>query len=399
MAGPWLYSIKSDKGTFKLSDARIAVNVENYRKLVENGRIVEDDRWGVHKYKSVEIGDELYICTRDDDQGIIGFAVVEEVRPKTDAAEWIQANPELGSFHAILRLRFDLEKCRALLEKPVPPSVVKRWGLFLRTNVVSLSDHSTELYSHLPWTNSNQNRPVTAAGDGPERDIWGFRTGTGAAAINSILLAAERPLNVEEIQVLVRERGLTERGAVTEHLWTLRQRGLVTRTPEGFVRTSNSDESKPRLNAEESGEDFNEIGPYTPDNVDRRLFVERQIAVRRGQQAFRNALRKRYGDQCQITKCSVLAVLEAAHINPYRGEADHHVENGVILRADIHTLFDLDLLGIHPDSLRIELHPDVASDYMELRDTVLNCPHGYGPSVEQLEIRYQSFTERCQKPA
>ena len=89
-----------------------------------------------------------------------------------------------------------------------------------------------------------------------------------------------------------------------------------------------------------------------PDKEDRRGLIWRQIKERRGQQSFRDALRKRYGDRCLVTGCRLLDVLEAAHIRPYRGENDNYVGNGLLLRADIHTLFDLNLLGIEPQQMR-----------------------------------------------
>jgi hypothetical protein len=243
---------------------------------------------------------------------------------------------------------------------------------------------SSRLNAHLPWQVSNG-----------AKDAWGYRIGTGAAAIDTILLVATGPLTEEQIVPLVREYGLKERGAVGKHLWELKHRGLITRTPEGFVRTRSSAEILHRLDASDANYDgSDEVAPYRPDNVDRRTLVERQIAIRRGQQKFRNVLRERYGDQCLITGCRVLAVLEAAHINPYRGEHDHHVENGLLLRADIHTLFDLDLLGIEPDELTIELHPSIESEYAALAGKRLKCPNGTCPSREQLEIRYESFRQR-----
>ncbi|EAN8121017.1 HNH endonuclease, partial [Salmonella enterica] len=48
-----------------------------------------------------------------------------------------------------------------------------------------------------------------------------------------------------------------------------------------------------------------------------------------------------------------LQVLEAAHIHPYLGEKTNVVSNGLLLRADVHTLFDLGLLWVNPADLRI----------------------------------------------
>src|SRR5205823_2979542 len=67
-------------------------------------------------------------------------------------------------------------------------------------------------------------------------------------------------------------------------------------------------------------------------------------ASRQGQFAFRAALIEAYGGRCAMTGCDILEVLEAAHIVPYRGPSTNAVSNGLLLRADIHTLFDLGLI-------------------------------------------------------
>lgn len=87
--------------------------------------------------------------------------------------------------------------------------------------------------------------------------------------------------------------------------------------------------------------------------VDAREKVERSIAVRRGQAAFRNGLIEIYGGKCAITGCDALPALEAAHIAPYKGEQWNHPANGILLRADIHTLFDLNLITIDPETLDV----------------------------------------------
>lgn len=139
-----------------------------------------------------------------------------------------------------------------------------------------------------------------------------------------------------------------------------------------------------------------QLAEFAPQDGDERALIERQIRERRGQQSFRNDLRKRYGDRCLVTGCKVLGVLEAAHIKPYQGEKDNHPENGLLLRADIHTLFDLDLLGIEPQSLRIELHPDLAESaaYKHLASKTLRCPDKRRPSIDALKLRYKLFQER-----
>jgi hypothetical protein len=135
---------------------------------------------------------------------------------------------------------------------------------------------------------------------------------------------------------------------------------------------------------------------YLAQEGDRRAVIQRQIRERRGQQAFRDALRSRYGERCLVSGCRLLDVLEAAHIKPYRGEDDNHVENGLLLRADIHTLFDLNLLGVEPEGLLVKMHPALMSDphYASFAEKQLLCATDCRPSAAALRARYKEFTDR-----
>lgn len=55
-----------------------------------------------------------------------------------------------------------------------------------------------------------------------------------------------------------------------------------------------------------------------------------------------------YRGRCAVTGCDATWALEAAHLRPYRGPESNTVTNGLLLRSDIHTLFDLRLLAIDP---------------------------------------------------
>jgi hypothetical protein len=112
------------------------------------------------------------------------------------------------------------------------------------------------------------------------------------------------------------------------------------------------------------------------------------IVRRRGQPAFRKALLAEYESRCVVTGCNVTALLEAAHISPYKGERTNVIENGLLLRADIHTLFDLQLMCIEPDKLTVCLHPDLHStEYAHLQGVLIKqAKSATGcPSVEALK--------------
>ena len=67
---------------------------------------------------------------------------------------------------------------------------------------------------------------------------------------------------------------------------------------------------------------------------------------REGQAEFRKQLITAYGGKCAVTGNMVTAVLEAAHITPYKGEDSNHVSNGLLLSAKLHILFDRGLIAV-----------------------------------------------------
>lgn len=99
---------------------------------------------------------------------------------------------------------------------------------------------------------------------------------------------------------------------------------------------------------------------------DARVAARGAIMRRQGQGRFRQQLLDAYAGRCCMTACDVEPVLEAAHISPYRGAHTNRVWNGLLLRADLHTLFDLDRLTVLPDGV-IRLDPTLSSSaYAEL---------------------------------
>lgn len=86
--------------------------------------------------------------------------------------------------------------------------------------------------------------------------------------------------------------------------------------------------------------------PELDTEMDARVWMLRAVVMRQGQPAFRAALIQAYEGRCAVTGCSAVDVLEAAHIVPYRGEHTQRTDNGLLLRADIHTLFDLGCLWV-----------------------------------------------------
>lgn len=88
--------------------------------------------------------------------------------------------------------------------------------------------------------------------------------------------------------------------------------------------------------------------------------------VRPEQAAFRAALMTRYGGKCAISGCRIEPILQAAHILPFSEyiEFRNDPTNGLLLRADVHILFDKSLLSINPETYKVVLSPKLqASSY------------------------------------
>jgi len=73
------------------------------------------------------------------------------------------------------------------------------------------------------------------------------------------------------------------------------------------------------------------------------------ITPRLGQGIFSLEVRDAYQSACAVTREHSTPVLEAAHILPYSRGGEHRVDNGILLRRDLHRLFDLGYVTITPD--------------------------------------------------
>ena len=73
-----------------------------------------------------------------------------------------------------------------------------------------------------------------------------------------------------------------------------------------------------------------------------------------------------------MTGCDAVKAQEDAHIVPYRGPETNHVTNGILLRSDRHTLFDLGMVAIDTTIMTLMLDSRIAnSSYMEFSGTFI----------------------------
>lgn len=122
------------------------------------------------------------------------------------------------------------------------------------------------------------------------------------------------------------------------------------------------------------------------------------ILPRLGQGLFRIVVTDAYSRRCAITGERTLPVLEAAHIKPYAMAKRHEVSNGLLLRSDLHRLFDDGYLTVDPQnrqvvvSKRIKEEFENGKEYYNLEGRVLREPAEpwARPSAENLEYHAYS---------
>lgn len=187
-----------------------------------------------------------------------------------------------------------------------------------------------------------------------------------------------------ELLVFLRKRKYEHPGAGFKYLGPFDYVSHSGEGPTSFVLQRHTP-GTPIIAATVADEDV-----FDPANIDdARQRISRTIAQRRGQRAFRDALLAAYEGRCAISGCSVVDVLEAAHIHPYRGPETNKVVNGLLLRADLHTLFDCGLLAIDPASMTVLVAPSLRqSDYGAFHGRKLLIPQqqAHRPSRDALAM-------------
>lgn len=112
--------------------------------------------------------------------------------------------------------------------------------------------------------------------------------------------------------------------------------------------------------------------------------------ARRGQAAFRAKLIDLYG-RCPLSRCTTLAALEAAHVRQVSGGGADRPSNGILLRADLHKLFDGNLIAIDPKNGEVAVSASCGSEYRKLlARAVFRAPAG-GPKLGDFKERWAQF--------
>ncbi|MBI2677258.1 MAG: HNH endonuclease [Candidatus Koribacter versatilis] len=126
--------------------------------------------------------------------------------------------------------------------------------------------------------------------------------------------------------------------------------------------------------------------------VETQRYGQPQIFLPRlGQGAFRVLVTDSYLRKCALSSSHILHILEAAHIKPFSQGGTHSPTNGLLLRQDIHTLFDRGYITVTPE-LRVEVSRRIreefnnGEDYYKMQGRPINLPElrQLQPSLEAL---------------
>jgi putative restriction endonuclease len=102
------------------------------------------------------------------------------------------------------------------------------------------------------------------------------------------------------------------------------------------------------------GTPWHKIGP---------VFGQPRLApYRMAQQAFKAVVLDAYRGQCAITGAKIRPTLEAAHIRPVTNLGENRLDNGLLLRSDVHTMFDRGYLAVAPD-YRLLVSPRLRTEF------------------------------------
>ena len=141
------------------------------------------------------------------------------------------------------------------------------------------------------------------------------------------------------------------------------------------------------------------LGPATIAAVNGSRFGKPQIVTPRlGQGSFRILVADSYDRRCTMTGERTFPALEAAHIHRYSRGGDHSLSNGLLLRSDLHKLFDLGYLSIEPNTLKIRVSGKIREefengrDYYRLDNQPLRTPQNHlaFPAIEKLKYHYEN---------
>lgn len=125
--------------------------------------------------------------------------------------------------------------------------------------------------------------------------------------------------------------------------------------------------------------------------------VEAVVRRRVGQHRFREQLLERFGSTCAVTGSQPDAVLDAAHLYSFAEQGSHEDDGGLLLRADVHRMFDRLLITFDPRTWRSAVAPPVLKRHRHLQrihDQPIAVPGPLLPRAALIQEHHRAAKER-----
>jgi putative restriction endonuclease len=144
-----------------------------------------------------------------------------------------------------------------------------------------------------------------------------------------------------------------------------------------------------------------QVRPLRVSDVERPVYGNPAIVRQRlGQGAFRVLVTDTYKRRCAITQEKALPTLEAAHVRPVSEGGLHRVDNGLLLRSDVHRLFDAGYITVAPDyrvrvSRRLQDDFQNGEQYLRLNGSSIWVPAGQADRPNREYLEWHADTVYC----
>ena len=204
----------------------------------------------------------------------------------------------------------------------------------------------------------------------------------------------------EDIEARVTQETVTAYRAYYANTWTEAARPVFRMELEDIIKTRDTFNAIRHLDRNKlpafldtiSGRDVDLVVDIGEKEVEIILggHVEATVRRRRGQREFRFKLMEKFGEICAFSGEQPPQVLEAAHINSFAQTGEHHLNGGLLLRRDFHSLFDANLITVNPDSWKIQIAPRLRNfeTYKPLDGRNLFIPEGSRPNSDLVQSHF-----------
>jgi hypothetical protein len=198
--------------------------------------------------------------------------------------------------------------------------------------------------------------PISRTADSPAAQL-AVRIGRAVSGVYNKLM------NFRSIDPREDREGLSGAGRVDREVWNT----YFENTTQTFLEEQLSDDFKRIWGGSEAGRistdhEMTSIPAEAPNDIVRERKSVSAL-VRKGQSVFRKRLIHLYDGKCAMSGVDVEAALDAAHIDDYATSGVNASTNGLLLRSDLHDLFDAGLIVIDPDTLTISIDPNLRQSY------------------------------------